>query len=149
MEGNRDLVSGLVPAGLAAVPVDKASAFWRRVAEVPLAQAVSLRLGTLPTALEAALDLLAHHLPEAPLSVSVGAGVARWHGSAAPERIRLLRHAAAQQEMPLTLERAPWDVRHQVGHFGAYREGVGRLVGALRATFDPARVLAVSVSNDE
>ena len=43
--------------------------------------------------------------------------------------------------MPLTLERAPWPVREQLGHFGAYREGVGQLVGALRETFDPAGVL--------
>ena len=37
----------------------------------------------------------------------------------------------------MTLERAPWPVRHALGHFGAYREGVGQLVGRLRDTFDP------------
>ncbi len=50
--------------------------------------------------------------------------------------------------MPLTLERAPWPVRHQLGHFGAYREGVGRLVCGLRDAFDPARILAVPVGAD-
>ena len=41
----------------------------------------------------------------------------------------------------MTLERAPWAVRRALGHFGAYREGVGQLVGRLRETFDPGQCL--------
>jgi len=63
------------------------------------------------------------------------------------DRLRLLRHAAAPREMPMTLERAPWAVREQVGYFGAYREGVGQLVGALKDAFDPAGVFVVPMSN--
>ena len=31
----------------------------------------------------------------------------------------------------MTLERAPWPIRRALGHFGAYREGVGKIVGPL------------------
>jgi hypothetical protein len=73
----------------------------------------------------------------------------RWSGNAAPEAIRGLRRAAAEREVPLTLERAPWDLRRTVGHFGAYREGVGRLVTKLRATFDPHPTFAVALEGAE
>ncbi len=79
--------------------------------------------------------------------MSVAPGVIRWSGEAAPERLKLLRHAAAQQEMPLTLERAPWPVRRQLGHFGAYREGTGRLITSLRRAFDPAGILVTAVGD--
>jgi hypothetical protein len=52
---------------------------------------------------------------------------------------------AASREIPMTLERAPWAIRQQLGHFGAYREGVSPLVGRLRRTFDPAGVLRVAL----
>ena len=45
----------------------------------------------------------------------------------------------------MTLERAPWAVRRALGHFGAYREGVGQLVGRLRDTFDPGQCLSVAL----
>ncbi len=45
----------------------------------------------------------------------------------------------------MTLERAPWELRRAVGHFGAYREGVGHLVGRLRETFDPGSLLSVAL----
>ena len=45
----------------------------------------------------------------------------------------------------MTLERAPWPVRRALGHFGAYREGVGQLVGRLRETFDPGQCLQVAL----
>jgi len=47
--------------------------------------------------------------------------------------------------MPLTLERAPWNVAAAVGHFGAYKDGVGALVSGLRRAFDPAGVLVIPV----
>ena len=63
-----------------------------------------------------------------------GAGMIRWTGDAPVERLRAVRRAAAAREIPMTLERAPWPVRRALGHFGAYREGVGQLVGRLRET---------------
>jgi hypothetical protein len=72
----------------------------------------------------------------------------RWAGEAAPDRLRWLRRALAGLEVPLTLERAPWPVRSAVGHFGAYREGVGPLVAGLRQTFDPANQLVVALEGD-
>jgi len=36
-------------------------------------------------------------------------------------------------------------MRESLGHFGAYREGVGRLVGQLRRAFDPHGTLVVPV----
>ena len=40
-------------------------------------------------------------------------------------------------------------VRNAVGHFGAYREGVGPLVAGLRHTFDPKGTLVTAVEGDE
>jgi hypothetical protein len=94
-----------------------------------------------------ALDLLLHHLDEQWVMAGVGASGVRWAGDAPAERIRLLRYAAAQREMPLTLERAPWSIREQLGHFGAYREGVGQLVSGLREVFDPAGILVVPLAD--
>jgi len=59
------------------------------------------------------------------------------------------RQVAAEREIPLTLERAPYDLRQAVGHFGAYREGVGQLVTRLRETFDPKGILAVAVEGQD
>jgi hypothetical protein len=87
------------------------------------------------------LDLTAHHLSADCTTVAVGVGSVRWSGTTALEDLRLLRHVAAQQEVPLTIERAPWQLRYSLGHFGAYREGIARLVRGLRETFDPAAIL--------
>ena len=80
--------------------------------------------------------------------VSAGAarGGLRWSGQATADALRTLRHELAAREIPLTLERAPWALRHAVGHFGAYREGVGPLVDALRRQFDPGALLQASLS---
>jgi hypothetical protein len=45
----------------------------------------------------------------------------------------------------MTVERAPWEIRREIGHFGAYREGVGQLVSKLRETFDPKGSLQVAL----
>ena len=63
----------------------------------------------------------------------------RWNGCG------VLRRAAAPAEIPMTLERAPWVIRRALGHFGAYREGVGKIVGRLRGTFDPGQCLNVAL----
>ena len=47
----------------------------------------------------------------------------------------------------MTLERAPWAVRRALGHFGAYREGVGQIVGRLtyeRLTSPPHKLYGTS-----
>jgi hypothetical protein len=49
----------------------------------------------------------------------------------------------------MTIERAPWAVRKALGHFGAYREGVGHLVEQLRETFDPGHCLSVALEGSE
>ena len=93
-----------------------------------------------------ALDLIAHHLDrtlEGWVSVTVPSGAVRFCGAADAPRLARLRRAAAEREMPLTVERAPWEIRSAVGHFGAYREGVSRLVSGLRRAFDPAGILLV------
>jgi hypothetical protein len=43
------------------------------------------------------------------------------------------------------VERAPWAVRQAIGHYGAYREGVGPLVAQLREVFDPSGRLVVAI----
>ncbi len=148
VSAERDSVSGATETALTELAVADASKLWRGLlADVPPGSG-TLRLGALPSALDEALDLVAHHLPEGWLTVTIGAGVVRWSGDTTADRIKLLRHTAAQREMPLTLERATWQLRELVGHFGAYREGVGRLVGALRRTFDPAGVLVTAIGDE-
>jgi hypothetical protein len=39
-------------------------------------------------------------------------------------------------------------MRSAVGHFGAYREGVGPLVAGLRRTFDPGGALVVATEGE-
>jgi hypothetical protein len=73
----------------------------------------------------------------------------RWAGDARPEQVKTLRHIAAQREIPVTLERAPWSVRQAVGHFGAYREGVGPLVAQLREVFDPTGRIVVAMDGTD
>ena len=73
----------------------------------------------------------------------------RWAGDAPVDRLRHLRRALAAREIPLTLERGSWGLRGAVGHFGAYREGVGPLVSGLRKTFDPGEQLVVAFTDDD
>jgi hypothetical protein len=73
----------------------------------------------------------------------------RWAGDATADSVRTLRRLAAEREVPLTLERAPWALRQAVGHFGAYREGVGPLVTQLREVFDPGGRLVVAMDGPE
>jgi hypothetical protein len=147
VEAARDAVGGTGALPLHELPAQEAARLWAEAGAGAAQGGSTLRLGALPTSLDDALDLVEHHLPEGRLSAGVGAGIVRWSGDAAADRLKLLRRSAAQQEMPLTLERAPWEVRSQMGHFGAYREGVGRLIAGLRHTFDPAGVLVVPVGD--
>jgi hypothetical protein len=126
------------------LPVDAAGDLWRDALAAAAAGPVTLRLGAGTADLEDVLDLVALHLDERvadPVSVSVPAGTVRWSGDLTANQVERLRRAAAEHEWPVTIERGPADLVRTVGHFGAYREGVFRLVDAIRAAFDPAGIL--------
>jgi FAD/FMN-containing dehydrogenase len=127
---------------------DEAAGFWAGIQHVMASAPTTVRLGTLPTAIESCLDLVQHRLREGPVSVTVPLGRVRWCGPTSPEDLQRLRQTAAQREIPLTLERASWMLRAAVGHYGAYREGVGPLVSELRRAFDPRDVLLVPIGHD-
>ena len=128
---------------------DRTAAFWSLVARGSLGGPITLRLGVLGDGVDETIDLLAHDLDEGLVSAGAGAGMIRWTGDAPVERLRAVRRAAAAREIPMTLERAPWPVRRALGHFGAYREGVGQLVGRLRDSFDPGHSLSVALEGGE
>jgi glycolate oxidase FAD binding subunit len=127
------------------LPTDRTAAFWTTVARGTLGGPITLRLGVLGDGVDETIDLLAHDLDEGLVSAGAGQGMIRWTGDAPLERLRAVRRAAASREIPMTLERAPWAVRRALGHFGAYREGVGNIVGRLRGTFDPGKCLNVAL----
>jgi FAD/FMN-containing dehydrogenase len=142
-------VSAVAPGGWEELAAERAGALWTMVARGAASGPVSLRLGVLGPGIDETIDLVAETLGEGLLAAGPGNGGLRWTGETDPERIRRLRRTLAPREIPLTLERAPWPVRRAVGHFGAYREGVGQLVGRLRETFDPGHRLAVALESDE
>lgn len=127
------------------LPADRTAAFWSVAARGSLGGPITLRLGVLADGIDETLDLLAHDLDERLVSAGAGQGMIRWTGDAPLDRLRALRRAAASREIPMTLERAPWPIRRALGHFGAYREGVGQIIGRLRGTFDPGQCLNVAL----
>jgi hypothetical protein len=131
------------------LPTDRTAAFWSVAARGSLGGPITLRLGVLGDGVDEAIDLLTHDLDEGLVSAGAGLGMIRWTGDAPLERLRAVRRAAASREIPMTLERAPWPIRRALGHFGAYREGVGKIVGRLRGTFDPGRCLNVALEGAE
>jgi glycolate oxidase FAD binding subunit len=133
----------------APLPADRTAAFWGVAARGSLGGPITIRLGVLGDGVDEAIDLLAHDLDEGLISAGAGLGMIRWTGDASLERLRALRRAAASREIPMTLERAPWAMRRALGHFGAYREGVGKIVGRLRGTFDPGQCLSVALEGAE
>jgi FAD/FMN-containing dehydrogenase len=128
---------------------ERSASFWSLAARGAGGGPVTLRLGVFPDGLDATLDLVTHDLNEGLISAGAAGGGLRWTGSATPDRLRALRRACASREIPMTIERAPWALRHEVGHFGAYREGVGLLVSRLRETFDPRGTLQVALEGAE
>ncbi len=124
---------------------DEPATFWREQAYRIVSQPVTLRIGVLPEGMAETLDLVADRIGESLLAVGPGTGSVRWSGDADAASLMLLRGQLAVREIPLTLERAPWAIRAAVGHFGAYREGVGPLVSRLRHVFDPGRQLVVAL----
>ncbi|HEY7026550.1 MAG TPA: FAD-binding oxidoreductase [Gemmatimonadales bacterium] len=137
--------------GLAWDPVasQKETAFWGLAARGALAGPLTVRLGVLFDGMDDALDLIREHFDEGLVSAGLGSGSIRWTGDVPADRLATLRRIAATREIPVTLERAPWSVRQSVGHFGAYREGVGQLVGRLRETFDPRGCLSVALEGSD
>jgi glycolate oxidase FAD binding subunit len=131
------------------LPPERTAAFWGVVARGSLGGPVTLRLGVLGDGVDETLDLVAHDLDEGLLSAGPGSGMIRWTGNAPIERLRGVRRAAAGREIPMTIERAPWPLRRAMGHFGAYREGVGQIVGRLRDSFDPGQCLSVALEGGE
>ncbi|MGH7547341.1 MAG: FAD-binding oxidoreductase [Gemmatimonadales bacterium] len=128
-----------------ALRAEDAHGFWMRAAESIATRPVAFRIGGLPDSSDELLDLLQHQVGDEWVSASPGVGAIRWAGDATADRMRRLRRTLAGLEVPLTLERAPWPTRSAVGHFGAYREGVGPLVASLRRTFDPGEAFVVAV----
>ncbi len=129
----------------------EAAGLWHNILTGATSAPTTLRIGALTTSLHHALDMVAHQLDKTCndwITASVLSGAVRWSGSATTDRLRLLRGTAAQSEMPVTLERAPWHIRSEMCHFGAYREGVGRLINSLRATFDANRTLVVPLGDE-
>jgi glycolate oxidase FAD binding subunit len=131
------------PADWTALDGDRAAAFWRDTARAMGGGTVSIRLGVLAEGVDETLDLLRQRLDLGLVSAGAARGGVRWSGDTDAAKLRELRHHFAAREIPLTLERAPWPVRSVTGHFGAYREGVGALVGELRQRFDPTSLLQV------
>jgi glycolate oxidase FAD binding subunit len=143
--------TGLGAAGggrFTALRAEEAHGFWMRLAEGFAVRPVTFRIGGVPEASDELLDLLQHQVGDEWISASPAAGAIRWTGDATVDRLQRLRRTLAGLEVPLTLERAPWPLRSVVGHFGAYREGVGPLVAGLRRTFDPAGALVVATEGE-
>src|SRR5438128_473103 len=132
-----------------ALRADEAHGFWMRAAESVATRPVTFRIGGLPDSSDELLDLLQHQVGDEWVSASPAVGAIRWAGDTTVDRLRRLRRTLAGLEVPLTLERAPWPMRSAVGHFGAYREGVGPLVASLRRTFDPGEAFVVAVEGSE
>lgn len=131
-------------AGWASLDADSSASFWAQTARGVIGAPTSVRFGVLPDGLDELLDLVTRDLSEGLISAGAAGGL-RWSGSVTPERLRTMRRLLAQREIPLTLERAPWELRRELGHFGAYREGVGQLVSGLRDAFDPGHTLSVAL----
>jgi FAD/FMN-containing dehydrogenase len=127
---------------LAAEP---AAAFWEGTARALGSGTTTIRLGVFPDGVDEMIDLLDERLGPGLVAAGPGRGMLRWSGDAPIEALRAIRKIAAEREVPLTLERAPWPLRQAAGHFGAYREGVGRLVAKLRSSFDPDPTFAVAL----
>lgn len=124
---------------------ERSAGFWLLTARSMVGAPVTVRFGVLPGGLDELLDMLTRDLDEGLITAGAAGGGLRWSGTATAERLRTMRRLLAEREVPLTLERAPWELRHELGHFGAYREGVGQLVSGLRDAFDPGHNLSVAL----
>lgn len=128
------------------LPPDRAPAVWTMAARAPLGGPVTVRLAAVTEGIDESIDLVGDHLDEGLISVGLADGLIRWSGRAEAKRLRGLRRAAAAREIPMTLERAPWPLREQVGHYGAYRESGAPAPGWQRP-FDPGRRLVTTIED--
>jgi glycolate oxidase FAD binding subunit len=126
------------------LPAARCGAFWAIVARAPISAPVTLRVGALPDGLDETIDLVADQLDEGLVSAGAIGGGLRWAGNAVADRLRALRGRAVGRELPLTLERGPWELRNAIGHAGAYREGGAVPLERLRDEFDPDGTLVVA-----
>jgi len=126
---------------------DEAHAFWTRAAEALATRPVTFRVGGLPEGNDELLDLLQHQVGDEWVAADPAAGTIRWAGDTNADRLKRLRRTLAGLEIPLTLERAPWALREAVGHFGAYREGLGPLIAGMRRVFDPKATLITAIES--
>lgn len=148
VESDEAAIGGATGGRLELLRADEAQALWMRAGEGFATRTITFRIGGLPEGADELLDLVQHQVGDEWISATPGTGAIRWGGDATPDRLQRLRKTLATLEVPLTLERAPWELRRQVGHFGAYREGVGPLVAGLRRTFDPGSRLVVATGSD-
>ncbi len=141
-------LAGTGPVNWVQLTGNDAAAFWREQADQIVSRPITLRIGVLPEGLAETLDLVTARIGESLLATGPGTGSIRWSGDPDAATLTVLRGQLASREIPLTLERAPWRIREAVGHFGAYREGVGPLVSRLRQVFDPGRQLVVALEGN-
>jgi hypothetical protein len=135
-------------SGLSFGMLDRAEAdhLWSKSRTATTQASTTVRIGCRQSELQPALDLLNAALGEdsnTMSSVSVLAGVTRWSCNAQTHQLQSLRRMAAERNWPVTVERAPWEVLNDVGHYGAYRGGVGKLVTSLRRVFDRRELIVV------
>lgn len=142
VEADAALIRSIVP-GASEIGGPDAGDLWREIRRRAGEHPVTIRAGALPEGVESIVEEIEHALGPGWLSAGPTHGALRWSGDPDPATLILLRRRLAAREVPVTLERAPWPVRAQVGHFGAYREGVGPLVSELRRVFDPGGRLVV------
>lgn len=142
-----DTLRRSAPLSWSGVEAMEAADFWHERQRLATALPTTIRLGAVPTALSKCCDTLARLGTPCPVSISVPAGLIRATGGFSADTIHRLRQRMTELEVPVTVERAPWDVLSRVGHFGAYREGAGVLTARLRETFDPAGVLTVALGD--
>jgi glycolate oxidase FAD binding subunit len=124
------------------LPDDRAPAFWAMAARSPLGGPVTLRLAAVTEGMDETIDLVGDHLDEGFLTVGMADGTVRWSGRAEGKRLLVLRRAAANREIPVTLERAPWPLRAEVKHYGVFREATAP-GPTLRHQTDPGARLVV------
>ena len=130
------------------LPPERRVLLWngssRGISSVP----VTFRLGVLPEGIDEAIDAVVSLLGEGMLSAGALAGSIRWSGHTTAEQLRAVRSHFAAREVPLTLERASWALRRTVGHFGAYREGIGGPIDRLRERHDPRHIFVTGITGE-
>jgi len=149
---HKDVVDAVPQFAFEELDDASASRFWQSTLNAATDKSTTIRLGSLQSDIGPALDSLKAELDGetgAVVSTSVLGGVIRWSCNTSAERIRNLRTRATDRGWPVTLERAPWEVRNNVGHYGAYRDGVERIVGSLRGVFDDRGILTVPLGPAE